>query len=292
MLGYILEDKARKYFDKTFFYFEDKKFTYSETNQFANRVANGYLSLGMRKGDKVIVMLPNCAEFVFNWFGCAKLGVVESPINPALLGDVLRHVILITNAKALLIHEDFIDRIKSLQDELTCVEKVIIYSPSGKKPKSELKFPTILFDEFVDQSSEFSAPEEIHYYDPLQIIYTSGTTGPSKGAVLPHHAMYVYAMDTIESFGFKSDDIHFSALPLFHINIRYFTIVSALLNDTTFAMVERFSVKKFWDQVRKYNATNFTLLGAMITFILNQPPSEKDKDNSVRTFQGGPMTTE
>jgi crotonobetaine/carnitine-CoA ligase len=291
-LRYILEEKAKKNTYKIFFHFGDEKFTYNETNQYANRVANGYLSLGVRKGDKVIVMLPNCAEFVFNWFGCAKLGVVESPINSALLGDLLRHVIHISNAKVLLIHEDFIDRIQSIQGDLTCVEKVIIYAPSGKRPDAKIKFPMITFNELVDSSSEFSAPEEVHYYDPLQIIYTSGTTGPSKGAVLPHHAMYLYAMDAIESIGFTNNDIHFSALPMHHINIRFITIVPALLNDTTFAMVERFSATKFWDQIRKYNATNFCLLGAMTTFILKQPPSEKDKDNPARIFWGGPMTVE
>lgn len=291
-LGFILEDKTRKNSDKTFFYFEDKKFTYNETNQYANRVANGYFSMGLNKGDKVIVMLPNCAEFVFNWFGCAKLGIVECPINPALLGDLLRHVILTSNAKVLLVHEDFIERIKSIQDDLTCVEKVIIYAPLGKRPDAKIKFPMITFNELVDSGSEFSSPEEIHYYDPLQIIYTSGTTGLSKGAVLPHHAMYLYAMDAIESIGFTSNDIHFSCLPLYHINIRWFTIVPALLNGTTFAMVERFSASKLWDQIREYGATNLCLLGAMVTYILKQPLSEKDKDNPARVFHGGPMTVE
>ena len=291
-LGYILEDQTQRHPQKIFFHFEDKKFTYNETNQYANRVANGYLSLGVRKGDKVNVMLPNCAEFVFNWFGCAKLGAVECPINPAFLGDLLRHVINISNSKVLLIHEDFIDRVKSIQDDLSCVEKLVIYAPSGKRPDAKIKFPTITFDELADRSSEFSAPEEVYYYDPLQIIYTSGTTGPSKGAVLPHHAMYLYAMDAIESIGFTSTDIHFSALPMHHVNIRFMAIVPALLNSTTFAAVERFSATKFWDQIRKYNATNFCLLGAMPTFILKQPCSEKDKDNPARIYWGGPITVE
>ena len=93
-LGFILEDKAKRFMDKEFFFFEEEVYSYKEANEYANRVANGYASLGVRKGDKVTVMLPNCAEFIFNWFGLAKLGAVECPINIAYKGDLLRHVIL------------------------------------------------------------------------------------------------------------------------------------------------------------------------------------------------------
>jgi len=291
-LGYILEDTTRKHPDKTFFYFENDQFTYDEVNKRVNQVANGYISLGVKKGDTVSIMLPNCPEFVFNWFGLAKLGAVDSSINTAFKGDLLRHVILLSDTKVLLVHGDFLERVIRIQDDLTCVEKVIIYSPSGKRAKGKIKYPTLTFDEFAEHGDEFSATEGINYYDPLQIIYTSGTTGPSKGVVLAHNAMYHYAMDAVESIDLDSSHIYFSCLPLHHINIRFFTICPALLTGSTFAMVEKFSATKFWNQIRKYNATAFCLLGAMTTFILKQPPSDNDKHNPARLFWGGPMTVE
>ena len=134
-LGHILEDKTKKNGDKTFFHFEDKTFSYNETNKYANQLANGYMSLGLKKGDKVTVMMPNNAEFVFNWFGLSKLGGVDAPINTAYKGDLLRHVIRISDTRVILIHEDFVERLIPIQDDLTSVEKVVIYSPSGKKPR-------------------------------------------------------------------------------------------------------------------------------------------------------------
>jgi len=292
MLGHILEDKASKNGGKTFFSFEDKTFSYGDVDKFANQIANGYLSLGVRKGDIITTMLPNSPEFVFNWFGLAKLGAVDSAINTAYLGDLLKHVILNSNTKVLLIFDGYADRITPIQDDLTCLEKIVVHGPSAKEYKGKFKIPTITFDELIKQSTDFIAPEEVNYYDPLQIIYTSGTTGPSKGVVLPHNAMYYYAMDTIQNLGFRKEDIPFSCLPMFHINIRFFTIVPALLMETSFGMVERFRTSTFWDDVRKYNATIFCLLGAMSTFILKQPPSEKDKDNPTRIFWGGPLSVE
>ena len=291
-LGYILEDKARKNADKMFFRFEDLKFTYDETNQLANKVANGYMSLGIKKGDVITTMMPNCPEFVFNWFGAAKLGAVDSPINTAYKGDLLKHVIRISDTKVLFVHEDFLERIIQIQDDLACVEKVLIYAPSGKKPDEKIKFPTLIYDEFIKQSSDFTAPEEVYYYDPLQIIYTSGTTGPSKGVLLSHNAMYYYAMDAVESIGLDSSHVYFSCLPLHHINIRFFTICPALFTEASFAMVVRFSATKFWNQIRKYNATTFCLLGAMTTFVLKQPPSENDRDNPCKILWAGPMSVE
>ena len=149
-IGCILEDKAETNSGKIFFHFEDENFTYSETNKLANKVANGYSSLGVKKGDKVIVMLPNCAEFIFNWFGLAKLGAVGCPINIAYKGDLLRHVILISDAKAVVIHEDFLERIIPLQDDLSCIEKVIIFNPSGKKPDVEIKLLIVTFDDLIN----------------------------------------------------------------------------------------------------------------------------------------------
>lgn len=288
--GYILEDKTRKDSGKTLFHFEDQKFSYEETNSLANRVANGYLSLGVKKGDKVVIMLPNCSQYIFNWFGLAKLGAVGCPINIEYKGDLLRHVILISRAKALLIHETFLERILPIQDDLSCLEIVIVYNPSGKTSDAKIKFSTRTFDDLSDQKPQFSAPEDVDYHDPMEIIFTSGTTGPSKGVVLSHNAMYTYGADAIESIGFTSRDIQFSCLPLYHINIRWFTMVPALLNETTFAMVARFSASRFWDQIRKYGATNFCVLGAMISFLLKQPPLPNDKDNPGRLFHGGPMT--
>jgi len=108
--------------------------------------------------------------------------------------------------------------------------------------------------------------------------------------VLPHNAMYYYAMDAVESIGLDKSHVYFSCLPFYHINIRFFTVCPALFTESRFAMVERFSAGKFWGWIRKYNATNFCLLGAMIAFVLKQPKMDDDIDNPARIFWGGPMS--
>ena len=288
-LGRILKDKAEENQDKVLFYFEDKRFSYQEANSMANRWANGYQSLGVKKGDKVTAMLPSSPEFVFHWFGLAKLGGVDNPINTAYKGDLLRHVISLSDSRVILIHEDFLERIELIQDELPKLEKIILYAPSGQKPEVDLKIPIIPYEDMLKDDSEPTPDEEVRHCDPLQIIYTSGTTGPSKGVLLPHNSMYYYGADSVNFFKLTGDDINYSCLPMFHINIRFFTILPSLLCDTTFAMSEKFSASRFWENICRYKATSFCLLGAMCDFLWNQPPSDHEKENTARLFFGGPL---
>jgi crotonobetaine/carnitine-CoA ligase len=86
----IIEDKARQYPDHVVFQFRDDPITFSELNEAINKAANGFASLGVKHGDKVAIMLPNCPEFLYIWFGLNKIGAVEVPINVALKGQIGR----------------------------------------------------------------------------------------------------------------------------------------------------------------------------------------------------------
>ncbi|MDY7038688.1 MAG: AMP-binding protein, partial [Thermodesulfobacteriota bacterium] len=284
--GSILEDKAKKNNEKVYVYFKDEKINYSQLNENANRMANGYLSLGIKKGDTFSIMMPNCLEYLYHWFGLSKIGAVDNPINTAYKGDVLRHLIENSRSKFLLVHEQFLDRIQFIQDELKGIEKVIIYPE--EKVQADLKFPIHSFKEIYNSSPEFTASVEIKPSDPLQIIYTGGTTGPSKGAVLSHSCVYHYATDVIGFVGLNENTLAYNCMPLFHQNHR-FTSTYTLLLDGSYAMGERYSARAFWNEIRKYKANHFHFLGGMPLIIYNQPPKTDDADNPAKTAWGGPI---
>jgi crotonobetaine/carnitine-CoA ligase len=284
--GSILEDKANRNKEKVFLYFKDEKVTYRQLNENVNRMANGYSFLGIKKGDKVSIMMPNCPEYVYHWFGLGKIGAVDNPINTAYKGDILRHLIVNSQSKLLLVHEKFLDRIQFIQDDLTGLEGVIIYSEG--KVKTDLKFPTRSFNEVFSNSSKFSTSEEVKPSDPLQIIYTSGTTGPPKGVVLSHNCVYHYATALIEFLRLDENTRTYNCLPIFHANHRLTSTYSLLL-DGSYAMGERYSARAFWDEIRKYQANHFHFLGGMPYIIYNQPPRPDDADNPAKTAWGGPI---
>ncbi|MGD0231191.1 MAG: AMP-binding protein [Syntrophorhabdales bacterium] len=286
VLGKLIEDRARKNKDRIFLRFKDQSFTYDQINVFSNRCAHAFENMGIVKNDKVSMMMPNCPELVFLWFGSAKIGAVEVPINTSYKGEFLRHIIDQSDSRVLAITKEYIDRVTLIQDDLKKLEKVIILGDYGKEEIEGLKIPVMSYDEF------FNAPEtpvdvEVYPGDPANIIYTSGTTGLSKGALGPHKFWIVVAEEILKLRQGTKDDIFYTFLPLYHFNAQCLTTVTALIAEAQMVLSDKFSASRFWDDIRKYGATQFNYLGAVIPILTKQPEKPNDLDNPVRIALGG-----
>jgi acyl-CoA synthetase (AMP-forming)/AMP-acid ligase II len=93
-LGMLLTQQAARYTDKTFLYWQDEETSYTDFNARVNQVANGLLTAGIVSGEKVALLLPNCPEFIYSFFACARIGAVAVPINPGLKSDELLYILL------------------------------------------------------------------------------------------------------------------------------------------------------------------------------------------------------
>ncbi len=289
-LGQILEDKVATYGDKAFLQYEaGKEVTFAEVNESANRIANGLLKFGLNKGDKVASFLPNSLEAVYLWFGAAKAGIIDVPVNLANKGDFLTHIIKNSDARAIVIDGELIDRLKLIENDLPKLEKVIVWSRStATEAIPKLRFEVLRYQELTHSSEE--APQvEIKASDPQMIVYTSGTTGPAKGVMESHSCLYQGNIEFIRAIRLTPEDTLFTCLPLFHANARVLCIYPALLLGTKAVIYERFSASRFWDWIRQSQATTFNSLGAMANFIYNQPRREDDDDNPVRVCAAFPM---
>lgn len=289
-LGQILEEKAETCGDRNFLQYEEgKEITYREANEIVNRIANGLRKFGVEKGDKVALFLPNSLESVYLWFGVSKAGAVDVPINLANRGHFFSHQINDSEAKAIIIDRELMDRLKFIERDLPKLEKVFVWSRSSKTEEiPKLRFDVIDYQELMDSSSE-KPPVHIKASELQTIIYTSGTTGPAKGVMDPHTKICHSAFEYIEAIKATSEDIFFTCLPLFHANARILCIYPAMLLGTKAVIYERFSASRFWEQIKKAKATVFNSLGAMANFIYNQPRKEDDADNPVRVCAAFPM---
>jgi carnitine-CoA ligase len=289
-LGVILEDKAADFGERPFLQFEGgKAVSFREVNETANRIANAFLGLGLAKGDKVATFLPNSLDSVYLWFGLAKAGLVDVPINLANKGDYLSHIINNSDAKAIVIDRKLVDRLKFVEDHLPGLKTVLLWS--GKKSTGDLpdlKFDRLSFDEFI-QTAASPPSTTVKGSDPQMIIYTSGTTGSAKGCVEPHSMIYLNASDYIDAIRATQSDVFYTCLPMFHANARILSVYPALLLGTKVVIHEKFSATRFWEQIRTAGATVFNSLGAIANFIHNQPRLESDGDNPVRVCAAFPM---
>src|SRR2546427_5038817 len=95
--------------NKVCLYFKDRTYTYGEAARMSNRAGNALRSVGVETEDRVLIVLPDCPEFVWSWFGAARIGAVITMVNPLLPADDYRYYLEYTRARCAVVHESFLE---------------------------------------------------------------------------------------------------------------------------------------------------------------------------------------
>jgi acyl-CoA synthetase (AMP-forming)/AMP-acid ligase II len=253
----LLEDRARKYAEKTFLYSEcdERTWAFSEFDKAVNRTANMLLANGIGKGDVVSLLLPNSAEYIIAYFACWKIGALAGPVNSLLKPEEIEWVVGNSEAKLMLTSFDW--------------SAGILPAMSAKHENRSL--PIILFDSFTEATEGFSESLADTVLDPNDdaiIIYTSGTTGKPKGCLLTHGNLIANAKQITEWMGFGEDDRLLTIMPLFHMNAVSVTTMTGLYAGASTVVSPKFSASKFWDIIEKYQITSFGSVATMLSMLL------------------------
>jgi carnitine-CoA ligase len=285
LLSRLLEERAAQYGDRHFLNFRnDQHVSYREFNQRSNGFANGLTALGLSKGKKLAVMLPNCTEYLFLLFGASKIGAVTVPVNTAYKGQLLAHVLSNSDAELLVVDAQFLPIIDEIINELPGLKNILVCSDGEAEIESTVLSRRINVQPLAslfDHSNQ-NLDCDIRHTDPVMILYTGGTTGPSKGVVMTNHFYYFYSQLVAGSIGYNERDVSYTCMPLFHINAQIGSIVSALYAGAQVALFQRFSARTFWDEIRSSGATVFLGMGSVGNILMKNPPSTDDIDNRVR----------
>ena len=293
----ILRRRAAEHPDRPYSRFGDGEWvSYGATHALANRVANGLRARGVEHGASVSVMLPNCAEYIPVWYGILTAGAVMSPINTAYKGDFLSWTIQLVEARALIISDLYLDRLELVAGDLPLLERVIVVPSGGQATGPDPRVAWESFAELCDAPDTDAEAVAYAWTDDARIMFTSGTTGRSKGVIKQNAADYFSARSALESAIVRqgtdlaglADEVYFTCLPLFHSNAQVLCAYPALIAGGRVAVTERFSGSRFWHQVIAAGATTFNGIGAMLYFLWNQPPSEKDRAHRVHTIAAAP----
>jgi crotonobetaine/carnitine-CoA ligase len=276
--GKIFEDKAAMNTGKVAVLTEHEAITYDQLDERVNRVGNAFKDMGIKQDDKVCLMLPNIPEFLYTWWGNAKLGGVTVPLNTALKGEGLSYIINHSDAETMVLSDRFVPVLNAIRDDLTQLKRIIVLGDNGQPP-AHMPSGGTNFAELLTAPAT-SPMQEVWSDDMDSIMYTSGTTGLPKGVVHRHSRAYGGFVLPIMT-GYNETDIVYNTLPLFHIGGQNM-VWMALVSDTKVALAERFSARRFWQDVRKYNATFTLFLGAMIPILVKQEAHPDDADNPLR----------
>ena len=284
-LGQLLEYRAGSVPDKTFVIYDDMAgnvtlLSYAAFNEQVNRAANLLLALGIGKGEKLNLHLPNCLPFLYLWFGAAKIGAVIMPTNTASVPDELEYLIKHSESRLVFTQMAFLETVTEVCRRFRGVERVIVCDqPSAPDPG----IPEILeFDTLLAAQGTDSPQCDVSPLDEVTILYTSGTTSRPKG-VLVTHANYIYAGETTsKAIRLAPEDRHFVTLPLFHGNALYYSTMATLVAGASLALMRRFSASRFFDQCIQHECTVTSLFAGPIRMLLAQPHRPAHRHNRLR----------
>lgn len=255
--------------------------TYGEVTDLAARFGHGLIDLGVRPGDRVATMLDATPDYVTAWFGTSWSGAVDVPVNTALKGELLQHVLAASGASVMVLDGRFLPRLHGLAlPDLRHL--VVVGEPAGAAPAGMSVHP---LDELL-AATALAGPVDRAESDLLYVMFTSGTTGPSKGAMLANRSAMWNVRSWIDILQLTERDVGYSVFPLFHVTARSAVISSALWAGGRVVLRETFSLREFWRIARAERATFFGYMGAIIHLLYAQDPHPSDADNDLRIAFG------
>jgi crotonobetaine/carnitine-CoA ligase len=250
----LFEAAAEAAGSKTWLLYEDRAFTYEEAAALVRAGAAGLAARGVRKGDLVLVTMRNTPEYLFTWLALMRLGAILVPANPAGSERELAGLVAQTGPRLVVTDSD----VDGLFTEAGAGE---VGARTGPGPRPE---------------------------DPAVLIPTSGTTGRSK-LVTQTHLAYVMAGEGFPWWlELTGDDRLMTSLPLFHINAPAYSVLGSVAARASLVLLPRFSPSTFIDSARRYGATEFNAIGAMLEMLMRQPERPDDADNPLRLCYTGP----
>ena len=268
--------------------FEGDAHSAREIDAAANRMAAVFARSGVGRGDRIATLLDNRAEQVVSFFAASKLAAVQVPINTAYKGEFLRHQLADSGSKVIVVQGDFAGRVVPIAgSEVPELGAAIVVGP----PDEVIDVvPTHDWDGLLASSSDELMPDAgVRPADLACFIYTAGTTGPSKGCMLPHNYIVALADQIARAWQRRPDDVVITPLPLFHFNAISVCVVGTLVVGGKSAIARRFSVSRFWPEVRRTGATIASMLGSLAILIADADDHADQQGHRLRLCAAAPM---
>ena len=271
--------------DKDFLRFREGRATYREFYATYRRQAARLAGAGIDAGDIVPTFFPNAETGVATWFAITHLGAVWASMNVEFRGGQLADALNLTESDTLIVDAPFVAQVLEVLPSLTHVRLLLVHG-AGELPAADgvevLRLERL-------PAAAMPARAAVRCDDVAMIVFTSGSTGVSKAVQLSHGYLVGQAVGVAAVFEGCEDDVYYCPFPLYHWDATIGTVVIAIVTLGTAALAPRFSVSRFWEDIRAFGATVFDFMGATLTFIHNRPERPDDADNPVRLAWGVPM---
>lgn len=247
-----------------------------------NMCAGALADLGVKKGDRVALMAPNCPQYVMGYLATLKLGAVVVQVNPMYMEKELQYILNDSGAETIIAYDAFYPRIKNVRSD-TSLKNVVLFvlgQPIGTTDENALmaeelmkKYPPAFSQVPVDMDNDVAVFQ-----------YTGGTTGVSKGAMLTHRNITANVLQMIEwmpQMEFGQERI-LSILPFFHSYGMTACMNISIVNASTMILLPRFEIKECLEAINAYQPTLFPGVPTMYIAINNYPDVKSYNIKSIK----------
>ncbi len=271
-----LEKQARERPNKSAILFKEERITFSELHSMSNQLANRLLNLGIKKGDRVVLLFQNCPEFCVAYFAILKIGaiavVLDFRLSPAEMEPLFQEAevsAIITSIR----QKVFIDRVTRTVPTL---KHVVVTGSQGEEIRDWHSY-----EEIIKKESTQNVSIPLYEEDESLYLYTSGTTGRSKGVVLTNDHFNYFPESMHNALPFSEADTFGLVLPISHITG---PIVMNLMVESgmTVSIVDEMTPKRILDAIQNHRITVFNAVPPIFQLILNVPHWERYDCSSLR----------
>lgn len=296
--GQMLQEMAERYPEHTAIIFQNQQYTYREFQAVIDSFALALFDLGLTRGDKLGLLLPDWPEYSIALYACAKMGVVVSPMNPIYRRMEVLTVLNHLEAKALIIPEEwrdfrFVDLLREIRPQIPSLQHVIV---KGKPGEGMLSFQDLLSQDWQRKFGpgfleKYLQDHPVEADDLLEIAYTSGTTGRPKGVMETHNTRMLHSVGIAERIKASEKDVWLNMTPLFHTTGNCVVQHTAFLTGGTLILLGRYSTEASLRELERCKATIAVGVPTMFIDLMHHPNFGKTAVSSLRfaLFTGAPM---
>jgi acyl-CoA synthetase (AMP-forming)/AMP-acid ligase II len=269
-LGEIYSVNAKKWPDAPALQDAARSFSWKQSEERCNRLANALLGMGLRKDDKVACLLESRIELVELYVAAAKAGLVVVPVNFRHVAPEVRYIVENSDARAVITEDEFAPVIDAIRGDLGHVmEGGFVNIGSGREGYAE--YESLLSGAKPSRPEAVVRPE-----DTWIILYTSGTTGVPKGVVRTHESYVAFYLINGIDFRFERSDVCMNVMPLCHVNSTFFTLNVLYVGGCVYVHPARsFNPREIFDIIRRQKITFISLVPTHYQMILGMPENER-----------------
>ncbi len=292
----LLRNSARKFPRRAAIIFYGRRMTYKELDELSDRFAASLHKIGVRKGDRVALLLPNIPQFPISYYGVLKAGGVVTTVSPLREGEEMGYELVDSGAETLVALDQLYSKV-----EATChrtrLKNVVITNVTKYLPTllrllaplrgiARIRYPdTYTFRDFVKKRESRPPIVEVDPVEDLAVLqYTGGTTGKPKGVMLTHYNLVANAIQTYhwaKGWGYSEKPqervlpVILCAIPFFHVYGMTVAMNEGILSGATLILIPKPDPEALLKAIAKYKPSEFPAIPSMLTSLADHPDFRK-----------------